>query len=335
MGPSLIQDYGIIGNCRSAALVGASGSIDWLCWPRFDSPSLFAALLDPDAGRDFLIAPPEPFTVTRTLRRGHQRPRHDLRNEQRHGPATDLMPVMSEEDKTPTLAARARNPARSSSACAAPSSCASSSGLAPTTRAGRPDPRHAPSRLPHRGRARGCTRCAAIGRWRRAAKRRGRRPLHARRGRARDLLARLQSRRPRGSAAARRRGARSRVERTLAWWRQWAAAVQLRRALSRRGRSQRAGAEAARLRAVGRHRRGADHVASRAHRRRPQLGLPLLLAARRRADCQLAVGPRLPRRGLGVPRLAAPQHAPDPAGAAASSTTSTAAPRRRRRRSTT
>ena len=45
-----IGDYALIGNCRSAALVSKRGSLDWLCWPRFDSPAIFASLLDPEGG---------------------------------------------------------------------------------------------------------------------------------------------------------------------------------------------------------------------------------------------------------------------------------------------
>jgi GH15 family glucan-1,4-alpha-glucosidase len=52
-----IETYGIIGNMRTAALVGMNGSIDWLCYPYFDSPSVFAAILDDDKGGRFAIAP--------------------------------------------------------------------------------------------------------------------------------------------------------------------------------------------------------------------------------------------------------------------------------------
>ena len=52
-----IEDYGVIGNMRSIALVGTQGSIDFFCFPRFDSPSVFAALLDPEKGGFFCIRP--------------------------------------------------------------------------------------------------------------------------------------------------------------------------------------------------------------------------------------------------------------------------------------
>jgi GH15 family glucan-1,4-alpha-glucosidase len=52
-----IEDYGIIGNLRTVALVGVSGSIDWYCSPNFDSPSVFGAILDENKGGCFQIAP--------------------------------------------------------------------------------------------------------------------------------------------------------------------------------------------------------------------------------------------------------------------------------------
>ena len=58
--PCRIEDYALIGDCETAALVGRNGSIDWLCWPRFDGGACFAALLGtPENGR-WLIAPDDP-----------------------------------------------------------------------------------------------------------------------------------------------------------------------------------------------------------------------------------------------------------------------------------
>ncbi len=51
-----IGDYGLIGDCHSVALVGRDGSIDWACFPRFDSSAVFAKILDLDKGGSFLLA---------------------------------------------------------------------------------------------------------------------------------------------------------------------------------------------------------------------------------------------------------------------------------------
>ena len=52
-----IEDYGIIGNLRTAALIAKNGSIDWFCYPHFDSPSVFGAILDHNKGGYFRISP--------------------------------------------------------------------------------------------------------------------------------------------------------------------------------------------------------------------------------------------------------------------------------------
>ncbi len=96
---SWIEDYALIGDCRSAALVGRDGSIDWLCWPRFDSEACFAALLgSSDHGR-WLVAPCDDAQVTR-----HYRPNTlvvETHFETSAGAATlfDFMPIEGEQSR--------------------------------------------------------------------------------------------------------------------------------------------------------------------------------------------------------------------------------------------
>jgi GH15 family glucan-1,4-alpha-glucosidase len=89
-----IEDYAMLGDCESAALVSRTGSIDWLCWPRFDSGALFAALLGSPANGRWQIAPKAPDPrITRRYRGETLILETDFETEQGAIRLTDLMPV--------------------------------------------------------------------------------------------------------------------------------------------------------------------------------------------------------------------------------------------------
>jgi GH15 family glucan-1,4-alpha-glucosidase len=99
-----IADYAIIGDTRSAALISSAGSIDWLCWPRFDSRSVFARILDYERGGHFSIRPDAPFTSKRRYVGPTNVLETTFTTESGIARLTDLMPVMREADKRTRLA---------------------------------------------------------------------------------------------------------------------------------------------------------------------------------------------------------------------------------------
>src|ERR1700757_534002 len=98
-----IGDYAVIGDCRSAALVSKYGCIDWLCWPRFDSPSIFAALLDKEKGGFWSIAPVYPCEFRRAYVKDSNVLETYFIGANGRATLTDLMPVAAEDFKKKSL----------------------------------------------------------------------------------------------------------------------------------------------------------------------------------------------------------------------------------------
>jgi GH15 family glucan-1,4-alpha-glucosidase len=92
--PSRIEDYGLIGDCEAAALVARNGSIDWLCWPRFDSEACFAALLGSEEHGHWQIAScDEHARITRRYRRDTLILETDFECAEGAATVIDFMPV--------------------------------------------------------------------------------------------------------------------------------------------------------------------------------------------------------------------------------------------------
>jgi GH15 family glucan-1,4-alpha-glucosidase len=98
-----IEHYAVIGNCRTAALVSAEGSVDWLCLPHFSAPSMFAALLDRERGGRFALLPRD----VRSAQRRYLSDTNVLQTEFccAHGVlrVTDFMTVLSEAEQREAL----------------------------------------------------------------------------------------------------------------------------------------------------------------------------------------------------------------------------------------
>lgn len=98
-----IEDYALIGDCRTAALVSTDGAIEWLCLPRFDSPSVFTAILDREDGGAFYIRAATPYRVERRYLGDSNVLETRFETETGVLRLVDLMPVSSEEEKTARL----------------------------------------------------------------------------------------------------------------------------------------------------------------------------------------------------------------------------------------
>ncbi|MGC2400262.1 MAG: trehalase-like domain-containing protein [Acidobacteriaceae bacterium] len=96
-----MEDYAMIGDCHTAALVSKQGSIDWLCFPHFDSAACFAALLGTAENGHWSISPSEPI---RSVRRRYREGTLILETEfETENGSVTLIDCMTPRDETPDL----------------------------------------------------------------------------------------------------------------------------------------------------------------------------------------------------------------------------------------
>jgi GH15 family glucan-1,4-alpha-glucosidase len=95
---SRIEDYALVGDTHTAALVSLAGSIDWCCLPRFDSEACFAALLDDEVGGRWQIAPAGSSSSSRYYRDGTMILETYFETDDGTVELIDLMPVGEETD---------------------------------------------------------------------------------------------------------------------------------------------------------------------------------------------------------------------------------------------
>ncbi len=104
-----IDDHGVIGDLRTCALIANDGTIDYLCWPELDSPSVFAALLDSEEAGRFTLAPDWPQARRQQL---YLPDTNILQTrwlaDEGVAEITDYMPICDESSKVPRLVRRVK-----------------------------------------------------------------------------------------------------------------------------------------------------------------------------------------------------------------------------------
>ncbi len=293
----LLEDYGLIGDMQAAALVGRNGAVDWLCLPRFDSASCFSALLGDERHGRWLLAPAgEVRASSRRYRPGTLVLETDFETAEGAVRVIDFMPRRGEG---PPRVMRIVEGLR-----------------------GRVPMRMELSLRPDYGSIRPWVELASDGVVATAGPDAFRLstplPLQVEDGTVRAEFVAVEGARERLTLTWHLsyeetppvEDADSALARTEAWWREWSGRCRLRGRVSRRGADLADRAQGDDLGDDGRGDRGADDVAAGGHRRRAQLGLPLLLAARFGARAGSAARRRIHRGGAGVPRLPAASRRP-------------------------